>query len=94
MKRMYKVISPIKRGDGSTYWMRVGTAHTNRDDSINIYLDALPLTRDGKDVMIQLRELTEEDFRKASERRAAPDATHPVSTNPDHAAAASADVPF
>ena len=59
-KRMFKVISPIEKKDGGTkYWMRVGTGFTNKDDSINIYLDAWP-----KNFQLQLRELDEEDLRK------------------------------
>ena len=58
-KRMFKVISPIEKKEGGTYWMRVGTGFTNKDDSINIYLDAWP-----KNFQLQLRELDEEDLRK------------------------------
>ena len=33
----------IERGEGiKPYWLRVGTAFTNRDGSINILLDAVP----------------------------------------------------
>ena len=39
-----------------SFWKRVGTAFTNRDDSVNIILDALPLN--GK---LQVRELTERE---------------------------------
>ncbi len=62
---MFKVLSPIERKDGSTYWMKLGNAMTNKDDSINIYLDAFP-----KDMKLQLRELTEEELRERAERRA------------------------
>lgn len=40
-----KVVYTIIDGkDDSTkaFWVRIGRAFTNRDDSINIYLDALP----------------------------------------------------
>jgi hypothetical protein len=62
---MFKVISPIERKDGTTYWMRVGSGFANKDDSINIYLDAMP-----KDMKLQLRELTEEELRERDSRRA------------------------
>ena len=39
-----------KPGDRK-YWVKIGIAHINRDDSWNVYLDALPL--DGK---LQIRE--------------------------------------
>jgi hypothetical protein len=56
---MFKVISAIEKKDGGKYWMRLGSAFTNKDDSINIYLDALP-----KNFTLQLRELDEEDLRR------------------------------
>jgi hypothetical protein len=34
------------RGDGASVWTRCGSAFINRDGSINVYLDVLPL--DGK----------------------------------------------
>jgi hypothetical protein len=56
---MFKVISPVEKRGGGTFWMRIGSAFTNKDDSINIYLDALP-----KNFQLQLREFDEEDLRK------------------------------
>jgi hypothetical protein len=60
-----KVISPIEveGGDGKekrTYWMRVGTAFTNRDGSFNIYLDATP-----KSMKLHVRDFDERDFQKS-----------------------------
>lgn len=55
--RVFKVISPIEKKDGGTYWMRVGTGYPNKDQSINLYLDALPLNH-----KLQLREMDEEDL--------------------------------
>jgi len=64
-KKMYKVISPIEKKGGGTYWMRVGTGFTNRDDSINVYLDAMPAPNSASHRFeLQIRELTEEDLRK------------------------------
>jgi len=67
-KRSFKVISPVEKRDGGKFWMRIGTAYVNKDDSINVYLDAFP-----KSFELQLREFTEEDLaRRASyESRAA-----------------------
>jgi hypothetical protein len=45
--------------------MKCGAAHTNKDDSINIYLDAVP-----KDLRFTLRELDEEDLRRREAYRA------------------------
>jgi hypothetical protein len=67
-KRMFKVITPIERRDGGKFWARCGSAFTNKDDSINVYLDVMPL---GKDATLQLRELTEDDLRERDQKRAA-----------------------
>lgn len=36
----------IKAGKDGSVWVKAGSAYTNRDGSINVYLDVLPL--DGK----------------------------------------------
>jgi hypothetical protein len=87
---MFKVITPIEKHNGEKYWMRLGSAFTNKDDSINVYLDAIPT---GKDWTLQLRELTEEDLRPRGERNPqraafnlpanAPPPALSLSTNPD-----------
>ena len=59
-KRMFKVLSPIPKKDGGTYWMRTGSAFTNKDESINVFLDAIP----RGEWKFQLRELDAEDLRK------------------------------
>jgi hypothetical protein len=58
---MFKVISPIEKKGGGKFWMRLGSAFVNRDDSINVYLDAVP-----KNLEFQLRELTEEELSRKS----------------------------
>ena len=60
---MFKVLCAIEKRDGGTYWMRVGSGFTNRDNSVNIYLDVIP-----KNFQLQLRELDEEDLRKREPR--------------------------
>lgn len=62
---MFKVLSAIERRDGGTFWMRVGSGFTNRDNSVNIYLDVIP-----KNFQLQLRELDEEDLRRREAHRA------------------------
>lgn len=70
-KKMFKVITPIDKGNGKDkYWMRLGTAFTNKDDSINVYLDAIPVNQ--KEWTLQLREMEEEDFKKKDGTYAAP----------------------
>ncbi len=67
-KRMFKVIAPMAKKDGGTWWLRCGSGFANKDNSINIYLDALPLGQ--QQITLQLRELTEEELRERSDRRA------------------------
>ncbi|HEU4615179.1 MAG TPA: hypothetical protein VFS15_23965 [Kofleriaceae bacterium] len=69
---MFKVITPIERKDGGKFWMRLGNAYVNKDNSINVYLDAVPLVagRDGQGVTLQLRELTDDELRERAEKRA------------------------
>jgi hypothetical protein len=72
-KRTFKVLAAIPKRDGGHWWMKCGAGHTNKDDSINVYLDAVP-----RDLKFTLRELDEEDLR----RREAYRATHGESTAP------------
>lgn len=67
-RKMFKVLCPMESRTGHKWWMRMGSAFTNKDNSINLYLDAIP-TKPG--ATLQLRELTEEDMRIANDRRAA-----------------------
>lgn len=71
-KRQFKVISPIEKRDGSRFWLRCGQAYVNKDNSINVYLDAMPLvqSKDGRGITLQLRELTAEELRERGEKRA------------------------
>ena len=39
MKTVYTV---VERGEGKSFWNRIGTGFVNRDGSINLKLDALP----------------------------------------------------
>jgi hypothetical protein len=57
-RKIFKVLCPIERKDGTTYWLRVGTAFPNRDESINLYLDVLP-----SNLKLQVREFSEEELR-------------------------------
>ena len=44
--RRFEVFSVKRSSTGATIWLRAGSAFVNRDNSINVYLDVLPL--DGK----------------------------------------------
>lgn len=43
-KKGYKVVYTIveRARDGKKFWLRIGAAFTNRDGSLNVYMDALP----------------------------------------------------
>ena len=64
-KRTFKVLAAIPKRDGGHWWMRCGNGHTNKDDSINVYLDACP-----RDLKFTLRELDDEDLRRRDAYRA------------------------
>jgi len=67
--KMYKVLVPIER-DGVTHWLRGGSAFTNKDESLNLYVDALPISMfTGGQLKLQLRELDEDDLRRRDEHR-------------------------
>jgi hypothetical protein len=48
----FKVAYTVVERGGKKLWLRIGTAFTNRDASINLYLDAFPANG-----MVQIREL-------------------------------------
>jgi hypothetical protein len=50
-KNMKTVYTVIDRGQGKSIWVRVGTGFTNRDGSLNLRLDAIPVNG-----MLQVRE--------------------------------------
>jgi hypothetical protein len=51
-----KVICPVEGKDGKTHWLRLGRAYVNRDSSINLFLDGLPVN--GR---LQVRDWDEKD---------------------------------
>ncbi|MBX3248498.1 MAG: hypothetical protein KF901_15080 [Myxococcales bacterium] len=50
-KKSHKVVFALTERQGKTYWMRVGVAWPNRDGSLTLQLDAIPIS--GK---LQVRE--------------------------------------
>jgi hypothetical protein len=68
-KRTFKVLAAIPKRDGGHWWMKCGSGHTNKDDSINVYLDAVP-----RDLKFTLRELDDEDLKRREAYRATHDA--------------------
>ena len=76
--RIFKVISPIEKKDGGIYWMRIGTGYPNKDQSINLYLDAIPFNH-----KLQLREVDEEELQPRRKRDdAGPPAAAAIATDP------------
>ncbi|HEY0250918.1 MAG TPA: hypothetical protein VGC41_05295 [Kofleriaceae bacterium] len=69
MKKMFKVLTHIDR-NGTKFWMDLGRGFPNRDESINMYLNAIPTPNKDGEIKLQLREMTEEDFQRSAERRA------------------------
>jgi hypothetical protein len=43
LKDMKAVYTVIDRGQGKSFWVRIGVGFTNRDGSINLRLDAIPV---------------------------------------------------
>lgn len=43
-QRKVKVVyTVVERGEGKSFWVRVGVGSTNRDGSLNLRLDAIPV---------------------------------------------------
>ena len=66
-RKRFDILQPIERKDRSTFWMRLGTAFENRDGSLNLYLDALPL---GGKLQVRESRETEEDADAPAEAKA------------------------
>jgi hypothetical protein len=83
---MFKVMIPVEKKGGGTYWMRVGTGFPGKDGStsLNLYIDAFP----ANSKMLHVREMDDEDFQK-SDRRVDRRVNEPVP-----AEAAGGDLPF
>ena len=53
-KRGRKDVFGLNERNGNTYWTKIGVAFVNRDESISLFLDAIPVS--GK---LQVREVVE-----------------------------------
>jgi hypothetical protein len=76
-KAVFTMTEREVNGEKKTFWTRVGVAFVNRDGSITIKLDALPLSG-----TLQVRE---EDREYQERKRAAGLAPVPASSSPAHA---------
>ncbi|MBK9071724.1 MAG: hypothetical protein IPL79_12090 [Myxococcales bacterium] len=83
-KKRFNVVSPVERKDGKTFWVRIGVGYANRDNSINMYLDALPVNQ-----RLQLR-VADDDEKLASDGSRRP----PSVRAPSQADGSSAVAPF
>jgi hypothetical protein len=63
-----------KDGERAAWWQRIGVAFQNRDGSVTLYLDALPLGTNK----LQVREARDEGARQAAANGAAPRREPPV----------------
>jgi hypothetical protein len=67
--KRFKVLAIMPKSDGTgDYFTRVGSAFENKDSSINVYMELLPLGM--KQVKLQIRELTDQDLRERDAYRA------------------------
>jgi hypothetical protein len=67
LKEMKAVYTVIDRGQGKSFWVRVGVGFTNRDGSINIRLDAIPVNG-----QLQVRDWAEPYERRGEPADASP----------------------
>jgi hypothetical protein len=81
-KSMKAVYTVIEKGPGKSFWVRIGAGFTNRDGSMNLHLDALPVN--GK---LQVRDW--EPDRRTGEA-SGPEATAPRRPRPPAAPATDA----
>ncbi len=42
-KNVKAVYTVVERGQGKSFWVRIGVGFTNRDGSLNLRLDAIPV---------------------------------------------------
>lgn len=52
----YVVTTPCTKRDGSTHWLRVGTAYLNQDQTIDVYCEVV-----ATGLHLRLREMTSDD---------------------------------
>ncbi len=69
-KKMFKVLCPLDKPNGTTWWFQLGSGFENKDASINMVLNARPLAGKSGTVRLQLREYTEAEMRERDARRA------------------------
>lgn len=63
-KAVYTIVE--RQGSEKKYWVRIGSAFVNQDQSLNVKLDAMPVNGS-----IHIRDIDEEELERARQRRAA-----------------------
>ncbi len=92
-RKQFKVLAPIEKADGGTWWMKCGNGFENKDFSINLHIDSLPTSGSQKGgLKLQIRELTPEEMREREEKRASYQMRHTAAAVP--ALAPQTAVPF
>jgi hypothetical protein len=66
-KNMKTVYTVVERGPGKSFWVRVGVGFTNRDGSLNLRLDAIPVNG-----LLQVREWEPERRPESVDGQSAP----------------------
>jgi hypothetical protein len=75
----FKIVYHITENKGKSYWTRVGVAFVNRDDSLNVKLDVLPI--DGK---LHIRDyVPREGSTVEADETSEPETTSDASTDDD-----------
>ena len=62
MSNRKDVFTIVERKDQKPFWLRIGTAFVNKDESLNVYLDALPVNRE-----LHIRESKPKEAAEAAE---------------------------
>ena len=68
-KAVYTIVE--RQGSNKKYWVRIGSAFVNRDQSLNVKLDAVPVNG-----TIHIREIDEEEIERSRARREARNEPH------------------
>ncbi len=61
-KAVYTIVE--RQGSEKKYWVRIGSAFVNQDQSLNVKLDAMPVNGS-----IHIRDVDEEELERARRRR-------------------------
>jgi len=89
---MFKILCPIEKPNGTKWWMQLGSGYENKDSSVNMYLNAVPVPQKPGPLTLQLREVTEAELRERDQRRASYSSRGTLDSSPPHGS--SGDAPY